>query len=89
MSTEDKFMRVQQDVLAEIKRQDFKWGADNHPVIWMSILTEEVGEAAQAVNDSGFSETGSDHWRAEMIQVAAVAMQAVRYFDRHNNIIEP
>lgn len=33
-------------VIAEMNRQDEKWGADRdlHPFVWQTILSEEVGE---------------------------------------------
>lgn len=36
-------------VIAEMNRQDEKWGADRnqHPFIWQTILSEEVGEFSQ------------------------------------------
>lgn len=39
-------------VRAERERQDEIWGEQNHDAFrWLSILTEEVGEVAQAAND--------------------------------------
>jgi hypothetical protein len=36
-------------VMAERVRQEEKWGAQHHaPEMWLAILMEEVGEAAQA-----------------------------------------
>lgn len=45
--------RFTEDVLAwvadERNRQNEKWGAQHHdPTMWLAILMEEVGEAAQA-----------------------------------------
>lgn len=83
---DNRFLKIVEDISAEIKRQDDKWGADrlNHPVVWNNILTEEVGEVSKAVNDSDFKEEGSPEWREELIQVAAVAMQAILYYDKIN-----
>ena len=37
------------DVEEERVRQQEKWGVQNHPIeLWLAILMEEVGEAAQA-----------------------------------------
>lgn len=47
------------DIQRERDRQDEKWGSQRNldlPV-WMSILTEEVGEAATEVNDANFFKT--------------------------------
>lgn len=78
-------------VKAEALAQDAKWGEQNHdPEIWLSILTEEVGELAQAMLadrfDTGRDEKlhGSHHvsMEIEAIQVAAVALQFVEFLAR-------
>jgi len=77
-------------VLDEIREerwsQDAKWGEQNHdPFKWLSILMEEVGEAAQAAVQAEM-EPGKLTWvdyRMEMIQVAAVAVSMVECFDRN------
>lgn len=73
------------DVEQERVRQDAKWGEQNHnPVEWLSVLAEEVGEAAQAANNCHWAPSAS--WRAalrhELVQVAAVAIAAVECLDR-------
>jgi len=79
--------RVLDDITAERKRQDEKWGVQNmHDFEHISILTEEVGEAAKAANEANFT-TGStrgdySHLRKELIQVAAVAVDHVQAIDR-------
>ena len=72
------------DVFEEMNSQDRKWGAnrDHHPAIWQLILGEEVGEVCQAMLHDEF---GGDHAgtvRAELVQVAAVAMQMIEFYDR-------
>jgi NTP pyrophosphatase (non-canonical NTP hydrolase) len=81
---------VLQDVAAERAAQVEKWGTQRHSwPEWMSILTEEVGEAAQAANKA--------HWtvpdyresirkqvqalREELVQIAAVAVQIIEHID--------
>lgn len=78
------------DVLHERGRQDAKWGPQNHdPLEWLSILLEEVGEVAMAANQAHWAKTRDsavirwDDYRAELIQVAAVAVAAVESFDRN------
>lgn len=64
---------IQEDVLAEIvnerNRQDQKWGIkwSLNNYAYLSILTEEVGEIAKAINEK-------DHFGLvlEIVQVAAV-----------------
>lgn len=79
--------RVLDDVIAERKRQDEKWGVQNmHDFEHISILTEEVGEAAKAANEANFTSgsTRGDftHLRKELIQVAAVAVDHAQAIDR-------
>jgi NTP pyrophosphatase (non-canonical NTP hydrolase) len=73
------------DVFEERERQDKKWGQQNHDAFrWLSILTEEVGEAAQAANDVE-EKCEVQHWaryREELVQVAAVAVAMIECFDR-------
>jgi NTP pyrophosphatase (non-canonical NTP hydrolase) len=83
-----------QDVIKERKRQDHKWGEQNHhPVIWTGILGEEFGELCQAINETHFDngteakkKGGYENMRAEAIQVAAVAIAFIEMLDRgHQN----
>ena len=72
------------DVFEEMNSQDRKWGAnrDHSPALWQLILGEEVGEVCQAMLHDEF---GGDHAgtvRAELVQVAAVAMQMIEFYDR-------
>lgn len=86
---------IVQDILDERTRQNIKWGEQNHdPYRWIGILTEEVGEVAQAVNGAieGPAETVAERWgrwqayREELIQVAAVAIAMVECWDRNNKL---
>jgi NTP pyrophosphatase (non-canonical NTP hydrolase) len=66
------------EVWAERQRQDEKWGQQDHDAHkWMSILVEEVGEVAKEA-----FEDDDKNRRAELIQVAAVAVAAVECIDR-------
>lgn len=81
----------------ERKRQNEKWGIQDHnPVEWIAILTEEVGEASKESVDFHFgnglngSKEANDFIqkdrvnkiKTELIQVAAVAIQAVESIER-------
>lgn len=75
------------EILTEIKRerdrQLLKWGVQNHDVSrWMLILSEEFGEAAKEANEIHFRQKSVDEYRAELIQVAAVAVAAIDALDR-------
>lgn len=85
-------------VKSERQRQNEKWGIQDHNAVeWISILTEEVGEASKEAVDFHFSngevnphlKAGKtlqrqriENLRKELIQVAAVAVQAVESIDR-------
>lgn len=88
------------DILSEIReerrRQDAKWGEQNHsPIEWSAILTEEAGEVAKEALELHFAQlqhTGqSEAWlaeklaayRKEVIQVAAVALAMAESLERN------
>lgn len=70
------------DVYDERVRQIEKWGEQHHrsPETMLRILVEEVGEAAQEIND-GHGHP-SPNYRTELVQVAAVAVAAVEAYDK-------
>jgi NTP pyrophosphatase (non-canonical NTP hydrolase) len=77
------------EVMSEQIKQVEKHGEQNHPPFtYLSILTEEVGEAAQAANDAydfvndKFTIRKLTKYRNELIQVAAVAVSMVEVLDR-------
>lgn len=73
---------VIQRVLKERDRQDTKWGFPqrNTPMEWNSILTEEVGEFAQALNNALLGGDGNlEKALKEAEQVAAVAISIVEH----------
>ncbi|MDQ0254912.1 NTP pyrophosphatase (non-canonical NTP hydrolase) [Evansella vedderi] len=81
---------VIQDVLKERERQDRKWGEQNHlPPYWLGIITEEVGELAQAINETYLfnarerEKGGYKNMRTEAIQSAAVLIAFVECLDRN------
>ena len=54
----------------ERARQDAKWGIRHqHNMIWLSILTEEVGEVAKAILKKQWAQMNN-----ELIQCAAVCV---------------
>lgn len=73
------------DVLEERERQEAKWGEQNHdPFTYLAILTEEVGEYAQACLDTRFGgkDAGYDKMLTEIIQTTAVALAMLECLDR-------
>jgi NTP pyrophosphatase (non-canonical NTP hydrolase) len=65
--------QIIEQIQDERKKQDDKWGEqDHHPLKWLAILGEEVGEANRAMLEEKLID-----YRKELIQVAAVAVAAV------------
>lgn len=86
MEVRDRMDLVLADVLAERIRQDDQWGEQNHADHWWHlILTEEVGEVAQAVLHDWFGGPAEDTVREELVQVAAVALSWLEAIDRRRN----
>jgi NTP pyrophosphatase (non-canonical NTP hydrolase) len=72
------FADVVEDIEIERKRQDEKWGVQNHNLVkWSVILGEETGEVCKAALENDMSSM-----RDELIQVAAVAIAAIECIDR-------
>lgn len=70
-------------ITIERQRQDAKWGALRQMPneVWLTILAEEVGEAAQAAlkrNESNLI--------PELIQVAAVAVAWLEALEEHGSV---
>jgi len=75
------------DIGNERRKQDKKWGEQNHdPIVWVAILMEEVGELAQAAIETRFVDMGKhggiENVREEAVHVAAVAVAFVESLDR-------
>lgn len=67
------------EIKLERKKQDEKWGEQNHePLYWIAILVEEVGEAAKEALENKLSK-----YREELVQCAAVCVAAIESFDRN------
>lgn len=64
------------DIRMERKRQDEKWGSqrEHSGYKWATILGEEFGEACKEVFDADYKGADTTKLRAELIQVAAVAV---------------
>ena len=90
MSESSEFTALR-DVIAERKRQDAKWGEQNHdPFLYFTILGEEYGETCKAALEARFGLPTMDgieavrlaHLREEAVQTAAVALAIVECIDR-------
>lgn len=61
----------------EMQQQDKKWGADRHqePLTWLAILTEEIGEIAQAILHDQHGGNHAGTLEIELVQAIAVGLQ--------------
>lgn len=88
MMSLDAAMRlgVVQEVLTEASRAGAKFGAQAGltDTEWLAVLVEEVGEAARELNETGLAGQPRDLelLRAEVIQVAAVALRWLEAVER-------
>lgn len=74
----EKLLSVLDEVRMERKRQDGKWGEQNHhPVYWIGVLAEELGEAAKASIEFRWAAM-----RMELVHTAAVAVAMIEALDR-------
>jgi hypothetical protein len=72
-----------EEVIIERKRQDEKWGEQNHdPAKWLAILGEEFGEVCKAVCERLYAAGSNSEYRIELIHVAAVAVAMAECYDR-------
>lgn len=68
-------------IIEESVRQCEKHGIESVPAFqWMSYLTEEVGELAQAINDNYFCKQSKKNVIEESIQVATLALKIAEMF---------
>lgn len=79
--------QAQEGIYAEIRRerdrQDKKFGLQDHDdMTWSAILTEEVGEAAQAALKARFDGDPLDALKEELIQCAAVCFAWIECLDQ-------
>ena len=72
----ERLKRALNEVGWEREMQFVKWGDQNlNNYQWLAVLTEEVGELAQAALHDEFGGKAAGTLRDELIQVAAVAVQ--------------
>jgi NTP pyrophosphatase (non-canonical NTP hydrolase) len=80
----DARARIFNEICAERLHQDVKHGVQDHaPAAWCLILGEEVGEVNRAALENHFNGASLDNYRAELIQVAAVAVSMIECLERN------
>jgi hypothetical protein len=79
----DRMLAAQSSVSEERERQHARWGVQRHTwPEWLCILTEEVGEAAERANRLYWGQDeDAGALRAELVQVAAVAVAMIEQID--------
>jgi len=72
-------------VLEERQRQNDKYGdRDQHPCVWMTILTEELGEVAKEICDAGFDHEKLDsNYETELIQMISVGVAMLENYYKY------
>lgn len=79
---------VLSDVYQERKNQDRKWGSQrHHPLFWNVILGEERGEVERAIYEATMTQGDNsvewDHYRTELVQLAAVTVHVIQSYDEN------
>jgi hypothetical protein len=84
---EERVEHILEEVGSELERQHRKWGQQNHmPTEWLAILVEEVGEVSKETTrliSPIVDKFNAAAYRRELLQVAAVAVNAVLCLDRN------
>lgn len=81
--------KIIEKVLDERKRQDEKWGVQDHSApVWATIIGEEYGEMCKAINEYGFSPTRKteDEIYTEAIQTMASCMAMLECIERARRV---
>jgi|SRR5579864_3442324 len=75
MSADPVLDTILRNIQQELDRQETKWGIDrvHEPALWAVVLGEEYGEVCKAL-----LERDGDGYVSELIDVAAVAISALR-----------
>jgi len=74
----------------ERKRQDKKWGFQNHNLFeWLAILMEEVGELSQAGLECRRTIKPATFIEQEAVHVAAVAFAILEQIERNRLLEKP
>lgn len=74
-------------IAQERQRQNDKWGEQNYDAFtWLAILTEEIGEVAQAALHDQFGGKHAGTLRTELVHVAAVTVQWLECIERQASL---
>lgn len=82
MTCQDKILF---EIVNERKRQDSKWGEQNHPILqWFAIIGEEYGEMNKAWNEYNFGKIDIQELKTEAIQTCACIVAMLESIERNN-----
>lgn len=79
----DNLMKIKNKVMLEVNKQNKQWGDESEltPHQWLGLIQEEVGEIAQAVNETYLPNKtktklgGKENIQAEIYQAAALLIR--------------
>lgn len=79
----DNLMKIKNKVMLEVNRQNKQWGDESEltPHQWLGLIQEEVGEIAQALNETYLPNKtkaklgGKENIQAEIYQAAALLIR--------------
>jgi transcriptional regulator with XRE-family HTH domain len=79
----DNLMKIKNKVMLEVNKQNKQWGDESEltPHQWLGLIQEEVGEIAQALNETYLPNKtkaklgGKENIQAEIYQVAALLIR--------------
>lgn len=79
----DNLMKIKNKIMLEVNKQNKQWGDESEltPHQWLGLIQEEVGEIAQALNETYLPNKtkaklgGKENIQAEIYQVAALLIR--------------
>lgn len=79
----DSLIKIRNKVMQEVNKQNRQWGDEYHltPHQWLGLIQEEVGEIAQAINETYLPNktkaklAGKENIQAEIYQAAALLIR--------------
>lgn len=88
----DNLMKIKNKVMLEVNKQNKQWGDESEltPHQWLGLIQEEVGEIAQAVNETYLPNKtktklgGKENIQAEIYQAAALLIRLSEKLEKEN-----
>lgn len=88
----DNLMKIKNKVMLEVNKQNKQWGDESEltPHQWLGLIQEEVGEIAQALNETYLPNKtkaklgGKENIQAEIYQAAALLIRFSEKLEKEN-----